>query len=105
MTLPAGDTMRSWRNAETSESERTRYLPSFNVEIAYITTKNANSSVMKSEYETSQRSRPCCSSLTCLPSASRRFIAERLRSGEIAGQPRLDKLGILAAGNAEQAIE
>ena len=36
------------RNAATSESESTRYLPSFTEEIAYITTKKASSSVMRS---------------------------------------------------------
>ncbi len=36
------------RNADEIESDSTRYLPSFTDEIAYITTKKANSSVMKS---------------------------------------------------------
>jgi hypothetical protein len=36
------------RNAAVRESERIRYLPSFTDEIAYITTKKANSSVIKS---------------------------------------------------------
>jgi hypothetical protein len=33
-----------------------RYFPSFTEESAYITTKKANSRVMKSAYDTSQRS-------------------------------------------------
>ena len=37
----------SW-NALTMESDRTRYLPSLIEEMAYITTKKANSRVMKS---------------------------------------------------------
>ena len=40
----------------SNESDSTRYLPSFTCETAYITTKKANSSVMKSAYDTSQRS-------------------------------------------------
>ena len=36
------------RNAANSESDSTRYLPSFTEEIAYITTKNASSSVTRS---------------------------------------------------------
>ena len=50
------------RNAELMASERTRYLPSFTDEMAYMTTKKANSRVMKSAYETSQRSWFSCSS-------------------------------------------
>src|SRR3569623_2122667 len=45
------------RKAAPSASDKTRYLPSFTDETEYITTKNANSSVMKSAYEISQRSR------------------------------------------------
>ena len=36
--------------AATSESESTRYLPSFTEDIAYMTTKNASSSVIRSPY-------------------------------------------------------
>ncbi len=36
------------RNAACSESDSTRNLPSFTEEIAYITTKNASSSVIRS---------------------------------------------------------
>jgi len=42
--------------ASPSELARMRYLFSLTAETAYITTKNANSSVMKSAYEISQRS-------------------------------------------------
>lgn len=44
------------QNAASSKSDNTRYLPSLTEDTAYITTKKANSSVMKSAYETSQRS-------------------------------------------------
>ena len=36
------------RKAANSESDSTRYLPAFTEEIAYITTKNASSSVSRS---------------------------------------------------------
>jgi hypothetical protein len=36
------------RKAATSESDNTRYLPSLTEDIAYITTKNASSSVTRS---------------------------------------------------------
>jgi hypothetical protein len=42
--------------ASPRASDSTLYLPSLTTEIAYMTTKNANSSVMKSAYEISQRS-------------------------------------------------
>ena len=51
-----------WLNTPTSESERILYLPSLIEEMEYITTKKANSKVMKSAYETSQRSWFSCSS-------------------------------------------
>jgi hypothetical protein len=35
-------------NASTIDSDMTRYLPSFTTETAYITTKNASSSVIRS---------------------------------------------------------
>lgn len=38
------------RNAASSESDTTRYLPSLTEDTAYIITKKANSSVMKSAY-------------------------------------------------------
>ena len=44
------------RNAATMASDKTRYLPSLTDEIEYITTKNANNKVIKSAYETNQRS-------------------------------------------------
>jgi hypothetical protein len=44
------------RKALTIELLRMRYFPSFTDESAYITTKKANSRVMKSAYDTSQRS-------------------------------------------------
>ena len=44
------------RNATTMESDMTRYFPSLTEEMPYMTTKKANSSVMKSAYDTSQRS-------------------------------------------------
>jgi hypothetical protein len=44
------------RKALTIELLRMRYFPSFTDESAYMTTKNANSRVMKSAYDTSQRS-------------------------------------------------
>ena len=37
-----------WRNADDKVSDSTRYLPSLTWETAYMTTKKANSSVMKS---------------------------------------------------------
>ena len=40
--------MVTLRNALTSESDRILYLPSFTEDKEYITTKKANSSVMKS---------------------------------------------------------
>ncbi len=43
-------------NTPTSAWDRILYLPSLTEEIEYITTKNANSKVMKSAYDTSQRS-------------------------------------------------
>src|SRR5437588_471177 len=48
--------------ASTMDWLTTRNLPSFTDEIEYITTKNANKSVMKSAYDTSQRSWFSCSS-------------------------------------------
>ena len=42
--------------ASTMDWLTTLNLPSFTFEMEYITTKNANSSVMKSAYETNQRS-------------------------------------------------
>jgi hypothetical protein len=50
------------RKALIIESLRIRYLPSLTEERAYITTKKANSRVMKSAYETSQRSWFSCPS-------------------------------------------
>jgi hypothetical protein len=44
------------RKALTIELLRMRYFPSFTDDSAYITTKKANSRVMKSAYDTSQRS-------------------------------------------------
>ncbi len=43
-------------NALSSEAANPLYLPSLTTEMAYMTTKKANSSVMKSAYEISQRS-------------------------------------------------
>ena len=43
-------------NAALIESLTVRNLPSFTDEIEYITTKKAKSKVMKSAYDTSQRS-------------------------------------------------
>ena len=51
-----------FEKALVKESESTLYLPSFTDETAYITTKKANSKVIKSAYETSQRSWFSCSS-------------------------------------------
>jgi hypothetical protein len=50
------------RNAAASESESTRYLPSFTEDIAYMTTKNASSSVMRSPYGIAHASWFVCSS-------------------------------------------
>ncbi len=49
-------------NAEEIESDNTRYFPSLTEEMEYITTKNANNNVIKSAYETNQRSWFTCSS-------------------------------------------
>ena len=43
-------------NEATMVSAKTLNLPSLTEDIEYITTKNANSRVMKSAYETSHRS-------------------------------------------------
>jgi len=51
-----------WLKTPVRGSERILYLPSLIEEMEYMTTKNANSSVMKSAYETSQRSWFSCSS-------------------------------------------
>src|SRR5947208_1080286 len=96
MPWVCADTTMSCRKAELIASESTRYLPSFSVEIAYITTKKANSKVMKSEYETSQRSWFWSSS-----SVARR----RRMSTEVAAETRFDELRILAMGDTEQAVE
>src|SRR3569832_1854052 len=66
------------RKAAPSASDKTRYLPSFTDETEYITTKNANSSVMKSAYEISQRSWFSCSSCLGL-----RAIAPPSRLGAV----------------------
>ncbi len=50
------------RKAATRELDNTRYLPSLTEEIEYMTTKKANSSVMKSAYDTNHRSWFSCSS-------------------------------------------
>lgn len=47
-TMAPGAVPGSLRNANTMESDITRYLPSLIEEIPYITTKKANSKVMKS---------------------------------------------------------
>ena len=86
----------------SSESASTLYLPSFNVEIAYITTKNANSSVMKSAYETSQRSWLSGSS-SCATACGTSSVPAS--SGEVPAEPRLDELRILAVGDAHHPVD
>src|SRR5690606_39310089 len=85
------------RNAATRESESTRYLPSLTDEIAYITTKNASSSVTRSPYGIAH-----ASWLTCSSCRLRRAIAAL---PQIAAQLGLDAARVVAPGDAEQPVE
>src|SRR3569832_1482563 len=100
----AGTAGMSLPNALPSDSDSTRYLDSLTEEMAYITTKNANSSVMKSAYETSQRSWFSCSSsnfFLAMPAAS---LCLQARLARISRQPVFYHPVVFAIGDANEDV-
>src|SRR5438128_1010465 len=112
--------------ASTMDWLTTRNLPSFTDEMEYITTKKANSSVMKSAYDTSQRSwfsfsggerRGMFSGAGCGCTGRRRGMLlsgagriralsfhSRLRAG-VSLQLTADKLGIQALHDSSDTLQ
>src|SRR5690606_1302249 len=84
--------------ADDSESASTRYLPSLSEEIAYMTTKKANRSVIRSAYGIAQASWFWCSSWRW-----RRPM--RGASVDEAVEPRLDVARVLALGDRDQPFD
>src|SRR6185312_3737450 len=93
------------RKAATSASESTRYLPSLTVEIAYITTKNASSSVMRSAYGIAHASWFVWSSCCCLRLRDMTTVLDLSRSVQIALELRLDRARILALCDGDHSFD
>ena len=82
----------SGAKADMSELERASYFFSLMLELAYITTKKAKSKVMKSAYETNQRS------LLSWSSGRWRLFREGFLK-EVSRQSILNDLGMFPIGN------